>query len=95
MAVAAGAVTFSIPGAGDALARVPMDEWLVLLMHVLIVEYNVAVLELRACAAAAALRERLHTFRTQAVRKNYKGLPPCDSLNRTYLGLVQRPHESF
>ena len=27
--------------------------------------------------------------------KNYKGLPPCDSLNRTYLGLVQRPLESF
>ena len=27
--------------------------------------------------------------------KNYKGLPPCDSLNQTYLGLVQRPHESF
>jgi hypothetical protein len=27
--------------------------------------------------------------------KNYKGLPPCDSLNRTYLALVQRPHESF
>jgi hypothetical protein len=27
--------------------------------------------------------------------KNYKGLPPCDSLNRTYLGLVQRPRESF
>jgi hypothetical protein len=46
-------------------------------------------------AEGKALRERLHAFRTQAVRKNYKGLPPCDSLNRTYLGLVQRPHESF
>ena len=27
--------------------------------------------------------------------KKYKGRPPSDSLNRTYLGLVQRPHESF
>jgi hypothetical protein len=46
-------------------------------------------------AEGQALRERLRVFRTQAVKKNYKGLPPCDSLNRTYLGLVQRPHDCF
>jgi hypothetical protein len=47
-------------------------------------------------AEGQALRERLREFRPhKGGEKNYKGLPPCDSLNRTYLGLVQRPHESF
>ena len=46
-------------------------------------------------AEGQALRERLRAFRTQAVKKNYKGLSPYNPLKRTYLGLVQRPRESF
>jgi hypothetical protein len=49
-------------------------------------------------AEGQALRERLRAFRafcTQAVKKNYMGLHPYNPLKRTYLGLVQRPRESF
>jgi hypothetical protein len=49
-------------------------------------------------AEGQGIRERLRAFRafrTQAVKKNYKGLPPYNPLKQTYLGLVQRPRESF
>ena len=46
-------------------------------------------------AEGQALRERLRAFRMQAVKKNYMGLHPYNPLKRTYLGLVQRPRESF
>ena len=45
-------------------------------------------------AEGKALRA-FRAFRTQAVKKNYKGLSPYNTLKRTYLGLVQRPRESF
>ena len=58
----------------------------------------------RTCAAAAARRARRRgpgPPRTAprvphaGGEENYQGLPFYDSLNRTYLGLVQRPLESF
>ena len=50
--------------ARDALARVPMSEWLMLLMNALIVEYNVAVLGLHEFRPAWGLRDCMLAIKT-------------------------------